>query len=533
MTWALTAALTAALPCAAEMELTLAEAMPGPVLPPCDNWQISVLEECPNATLDGLSWPRFQRDLYAARAEVFGDGLAEATRAVWGLVAEATANFSQAFACPGAVVSGYFTLARLLAQQGRKRRALAMLHLGFIFVRDRGFSECSTWPAAGWDVMLAGQVLTERVRQLDDGLRPAAGGDVREAALRVAVVTICAYAEDEPVRVLCAQNRRLYQMLHGYDLHFFTDASQIQPNVRAQMDVKDGVHKPFFWKVNAVKNVLDTGNYDWVLWIDCDAFFMDPTRTIDSVIAMYSNLSHLPQPGEDASAEELEMWRKMWPEVEVSLILAVDSTGINNGVWLLKNTFWSHEFLQRWWRSDILQGPGKDHNCSDQSTMLHALLQERALRQDGAELWDAYEAPIYPPEVRVARQEHLQSFHQATAQSALSRAWQDGDFIKHHPGCHYYKAPCQQLYQEAQDIFWNKVLLAQSWAEDIKKNGMSALEKYWGDEKLMAKISKGPAPHANCVNELALYPGKQFVRHSASVEQFLGRSSESKTSSAF
>ena len=26
--------------------------------------------------------------------------------------------------------------------------------------------------------------------------------------------------------------------------------------------------------------------------------------------------------------------------------------------------------------------------------------------------------------------------------------------------------------------------------KDIKKNGMTALEKYWGDEKLMAKISK-------------------------------------------
>jgi len=23
---------------------------------------------------------------------------------------------------------------------------------GFIFVRDKGFSECSTWPAQGWDV---------------------------------------------------------------------------------------------------------------------------------------------------------------------------------------------------------------------------------------------------------------------------------------------------------------------------------------------------------------------------------------------
>ena len=65
---------------------------------------------------------------------------------------------------------------------------------------------------------------------------------------------------------------------------------------------------------------------------------------------------------------------------EVSLIFAVDSTGgfcrcseslddfgdvavkpgINNGVWLLKNTAWSHDFLYRWWHSDILQGPGKE-----------------------------------------------------------------------------------------------------------------------------------------------------------------------------
>ena len=49
------------------------------------------------------------------------------------------------------------------------------------------------------------------------------------------------------------------------------------------MNVKDGVHKPFFWKVNAVKNILDTGKYDWVLWMDCDAFFMDPGQKLMDV----------------------------------------------------------------------------------------------------------------------------------------------------------------------------------------------------------------------------------------------------------
>ena len=35
-------------------------------------------------------------------------------------------------------------------------------------------------------------------------------------------------------------------------------------------------------------------------------------------------------------------------------------------------------------------GPGKEHNCSDQSTMLHALLHDRVMDLD--EDWDAYEA---------------------------------------------------------------------------------------------------------------------------------------------
>jgi len=266
----------------------------------------------------------------------------------------------------------------------------------------------------------------------------------------VAVVTICAYATDEPVRLFCQENREIYRHLHGYDVFFYGDASEIEPNPKAGMNVLDGVHKAFYWKVNAVQNVLDTGNYDWVLWMDCDAFFMDPSRTIDSVIDMYSGNSTLPTTGALPDGKR---------NADVSLIIALDSTGINNGVWLIRNSEWSHKFLARWWHSDILTGPGANHNCSDQSTMVHTLLHDNAMRLDDE--WDAVEGPIWPAEVRVAAQKDLQSFHQATAETALSRAWTDGDFIKHHPGCHYYKLPCQYLFEEAENTFRSKVELLQ------------------------------------------------------------------------
>merc|ERR1712032_878385 len=124
-----------------------------------------------------------------------------------------------------------------------------MLQLGFIFVRDRGFSECTSWPVQGWDMMLAGRSLSERVRALDapsltEVHRSYRSGqnsaDSLTAPFKVGIVTICAYAAEEPVRVFCAENRRLYSALHGYDVHFFTDASEIAVRPDAKMNVNDG-----------------------------------------------------------------------------------------------------------------------------------------------------------------------------------------------------------------------------------------------------------------------------------------------------
>ena len=42
-----------------------------------------------------------------------------------------------------------------MAFRGRLRRSLALLHMGFIFVRDKGFNECTPWPVQGWDMLLA------------------------------------------------------------------------------------------------------------------------------------------------------------------------------------------------------------------------------------------------------------------------------------------------------------------------------------------------------------------------------------------
>eukprot|EP00392_Amoebophrya_sp_AT5.2_P016385 g16646.t1 len=132
---------------------------------------------------------------------------------------------------------------------------------------------------------------------------------------------------------------------------------------------------------------------------------------------------------------------------------------------MLRNSKWANDFLERWWHSKILEGPGENHNCSDQSTMQHELLYENSMNLDPA--WDMVEGPIWPQQVRVVYQEHMQSFHQATAMTVLSREWQHGDFIRHHPGCHYYKEPCKWLYAQAHEIFMDGIRNMSARAQEI------------------------------------------------------------------
>lgn len=106
--------------------------------------------------------------------------------------------------------------------------------------------------------------------------------------------------------------------------------------------------------------------------------------------------------------------------IAVDLLLAVDSSGLNNGVWILRNTEWSKKFLEDWWNSDILQGAGMQHNCSDQSTMLHTLLFDRILdpllqTPYLAKEYDQIQGPVWHPRVRIVPQKYLQSFHKVLA----------------------------------------------------------------------------------------------------------------------
>lgn len=118
-------------------------------------------------------------------------------------------------------------------------------------------------------MLLAGRNLVAAVRQLDDqSVLPLLGlSRDRDALLaegmlrtppqfrlqkRVAIASICAYSPTEVVRMVGTENHeqpgprrlglssncrpRVYAKLHGYDLYQVTEKSQIEANLKAQME---------------------------------------------------------------------------------------------------------------------------------------------------------------------------------------------------------------------------------------------------------------------------------------------------------
>eukprot|EP00386_Alphamonas_edax_P010758 GDKI01034481.1.p1 GENE.GDKI01034481.1~~GDKI01034481.1.p1 ORF type:complete len:370 (-),score=100.41 GDKI01034481.1:599-1708(-) len=143
---------------------------------------------------------------------------------------------------------------------------------------------------------------------------------------------------------------------------------------------------------------------------------------------------------------------------QVQILVADDSTGLNNGVFLMRASGWTDRFLAKWWDSYSIFD--HTHNCSDQASMEYILIHDRSLAMAALPRTNdpnRDEIPVWPPQVRLVPQKHMNSFHYATAQAVISREWEEGDFIMHFPGCHYYREQCQELYRKAESIFFEKV----------------------------------------------------------------------------
>ncbi|CAK9005342.1 unnamed protein product [Durusdinium trenchii] len=259
------------------------------------------------ACLDTAEWSKYHAAYeVAARATALEGSDRAVSRASLGkeLLAR-TSNVTEVLSCNVGVVAGYYLLAHLVSQEVKSmnpgnifglkpfehRTGLAyrLLQLALIFIFTlRNANRIPSGPAQAWGVtehhiipallqMRRGQ--DEWLKNHVQRLQPISPS-FRDPNLNIAIVSICAYPADRPLVLpkLTPANRETYANRHGYALRVHLE----HPIIGAHgLGVQHA-------KLATVLAYLQSNEFDWVAWLDCDSIIMNMNRTLDSIIYQYT-----------------------------------------------------------------------------------------------------------------------------------------------------------------------------------------------------------------------------------------------------
>lgn len=227
-----------------------------------------------------------------------------------------------------------------------------------------------------------------------------AGGAVCDS---VEVLAVCLY-EDSTLPQLAEANHQAYCAHRGY-------------KYRAMRSVPEGgwerlgalPREPHYWKIQQTLDTLEREDGpEWVLVIDCDAFFTNASIGVHDIAAAYGSPTSL-------------------------FFVAEDSAGINTGVLLFRRHAWTISFLQRVLRTPYV-------HIWDQSQYFWQLLQEyKAFAME--------ELAEVPSHIALVHQSHLNAYPSGTAESWNAYGWVPGDYVIHYAGCPWDMQPCWEKMQ--------------------------------------------------------------------------------------
>ncbi|KAF4655805.1 hypothetical protein FOL47_009268 [Perkinsus chesapeaki] len=208
-----------------------------------------------------------------------------------------------AFECSTGMAAASQVLANCFEASGMPVRALRQRQWTSILasydyqMKGEEYIDQSQWPLR-WEDTISSMLTTKAavMRTIEDRRHPwsreptrkaiKSAGVVSQKDLKIAIVSVCDYnAAATPLAELSKRNKKAYADLHGYDLivhtkspmhhDAFTDIADIYPS-----------RPPAWSKIDAVMEALGSGHYDWVMWMDCDSYFMTPEVRLEDVLAL-------------------------------------------------------------------------------------------------------------------------------------------------------------------------------------------------------------------------------------------------------
>jgi hypothetical protein len=180
----------------------------------------------------------------------------------------------RALECPSAVASTFLLLGRASESLSRPRVGRAARQAALLFAASdavelgTAYVDATPWPLTWREV----SAVPPRAAPTLPRERNATG-----PGLRVAVVSVCAPGTGSFGRSSRA-NKEAYARRHGYGLEVFDEAPWLEDGLAAPSP-----EKAAWSKLDALLRVAAKGEYDWALWLDCDAFVANAARRVEDL----------------------------------------------------------------------------------------------------------------------------------------------------------------------------------------------------------------------------------------------------------
>ena len=365
-------------------------------------------------------------------------------------------------------------------------RALRVRQLAAIFLSFDYQMKGHEWiENSGWSVSWGGSVdaLIGGMKRLiaadinrDQSMKGLMKGiDITDGATkRIAIVSVCDYDGDvTPLAEFSRINKRIYADKHKYDLVFFNKAPTYSDYFTKHGNMYNS-RPPAWSKIDAVLNVMVEDTHDWVMWIDCDSYFMDMDVSLSGVID-----AALRQRGSDGAENELvsvvtesihslKEWRPpvtassseafqqygellnsltQNPDRLVHLIASEDGLMLNTGIFFIRRSVCAFASLLQVRQLLFNRAPVTFHPWWEQTGIILVNLLPFLLEKDRWEL--AARNQGFASFIHLLSQKQLNTYPPMIAGMLRTHeAFEAGDFIVSFSGCKVYtsQSVCNSLF---------------------------------------------------------------------------------------
>ena len=194
-------------------------------------------------------------------------------------------------------------------------------------------------------------------------------------------------------------NKVAYAKKHGY--YLFDESDQLDPS-----------RPPSWSKIRAVQRLLEEENCAWVFWMDADTVVMNSDRRVEEILPA------------DTSKD--------------LVITAVRVSGYNAGLWMVRNTPWTRQFLQQWWDMSSFVKPTGLSKSGDNDALKYKLKHMEEVEFDGHVVTPAKcnfnsHVQVEPAKTGTAPASDLLDTYEEQEWSSMG-GYHRGDFVAHTTG---------------------------------------------------------------------------------------------------